>query len=325
MNSIYQILVITLIGIVYGITLYQVLIPIFTKFKFGQSIREEGPRNHLNKKGTPTMGGIMIFLLTIIMWTIFLINNFNNYLEILLLLISFVGFMIIGLLDDLLIIIKHNNEGIKPQIKFLLQLLISAISFFIILLIKQNTIINFFGYKIDLNFVYGIFLLFAYSGFSNATNLTDGLDGLLGGSYLIVSFGLCLIAYFNQNYNVLYFSISLIVSLITFLIFNLPKASIFMGDTGSLSLGAVFVSMFVLLDMDILIFIFGLLYLIEVISVMLQVWFFKKTSGKRLFKMTPIHHHLEIVGLKDIQIDVICWIISLVFVVGGLVLGVLVF
>ena len=124
---------------------------------------------------------------------------------------------------------------------------------------------------------------------------------------------------------VFYFAISLIIAIISFLIFNLPKAKIFMGDTGSLMIGAVIFALLLLLNMDILIFFFGFTFLIESISVILQVWFFKKTKGNRLFKMSPIHHHLELIGLKDYKVDIIIWTLTFVFVLFGTILGVLVF
>ena len=176
-----------------------------------------------------------------------------------------------------------------------------------------------------MQFFYGIFIIIAFTGFSNATNLTDGIDGLLGGSSAIIIIGIILLANLKGNDEVVMFGISLLVGIIAFLAFNLPKAQIFMGDTGSLAIGASLFSMLLCLDMDILIFIFGLVYVLETLSVMLQVWFFKRTKGDRLFKMTPIHHHLELCGLKDFQIDVIFWIVTALFTIWACIIGVTVF
>lgn len=326
MDSLYEIIILVIVATIFALSLYEVIIPFFQKIKLGQSIRGEGPSSHLKKNGTPTMGGVAIFISTLILWIIFLIFNFKNkYLQfnqILLLIVSFCGFALIGFIDDYLIIKKKTNIGLLPKYKFFLQLVVSAICYLIILDIKKSSEINFFKVNIDLKFIYGILLLITYTGFTNATNLTDGLDGLLSGSFIIILTGISFIAFINKNYSILYFTISLIISIIAFLCFNLPVASIFMGDTGSLAFGGVFVSLFILLKLDILIFIFGILYIIETLSVMLQVWFFKKTNGKRLFKMTPFHHHLELLGLKDYQINIIFWFITLVATLLGVYLGV---
>ncbi len=329
MNNIYEILIILFVGIVFGISLFEVLIPYFRKIKFGQSIRGEGPKSHVVKNGTPTMGGVANLICTLVLWFIFLIFNFKAkiscFSEVILIFVSFIGFSLIGFLDDYLIVIKKNNIGLLPKYKFILQLIISIICYVLILNIKKSSEINFFGTKIDLKFLYGIFLLITYTGFSNATNLTDGLDGLLSGSFVIILTGIGVVAFINDKYSVLYFVLSILISLISFLIFNLPKASIFMGDTGSLAIGGVLVSLLVLMGLDILIFIFGILYLIETITVILQVWFFKKTKGKRLFKMTPIHHHFELLGFKDYQINILFWFITLFFTIIGVYLGVKIF
>lgn len=329
MVNIFEIIIIILLGIVFGISLFEVLIPYFHRIKYGQSIRSEGPSTHYIKKGTPTMGGIIIFTCTMFLWIIFLIFNYKertlNFYEILLIFISFFGFLLVGFIDDYLIVIKKNNDGLKPKIKFIMQLFISAICYSIVIHIRKSSDIDFFGVTIDLKFIYGILLLISYSGFSNATNLTDGLDGLLGGSYLLILVGIIYLSFTKFNYNVMYFSLALLISLITFLLYNLPKAKIFMGDTGSLSLGAVLLTLLIILNMEILIFVFGFVYLIETFSVIIQVWFFKKTKGERLFKMTPIHHHFELIGYKEFQINIIFWIITLIFTILGVYLGVKIF
>lgn len=329
MDSILASIVIIIIGVLYGIVLFKVLIPLLTRFKFGQSIRSEGPQSHLNKKGTPTMGGLVIILITIFLNVTLILFNYKdtnmNVYQIILLIIPFVSFGVIGFIDDYLIIVKKTNDGLKPHIKFLLQLLISAVCYYLTIQTRGTNEINFFGERIDLKFFYGIFIILSFTGFTNATNLTDGLDGLLGGTSAIITTGITVLAFINKNYYVMYFGLSLLTGIFAFLIFNLPKARIFMGDTGSLAIGAALFSMLLCLNMDVLIFIFGIIYLIETISVMLQVWFFKKTSGERLFKMSPFHHHLELSGLKDFQIDVIFWIITLICTIFACILGVRLF
>ncbi len=318
-----------IIGSVYGITLFKVMIPLLTKFKLGQSIRSEGPKSHYTKSGTPTMGGLGIIFVTIFLYTTLILFNYHhldlNIHQILLLLIPLISFAAIGFIDDYLIIVKKNNIGLKPSYKFIIQLLVSAIAYYLTIQIRNTSSINFFGETLDLKFFYGIFIIIAFTGFSNATNLTDGIDGLLGGSSAIIIIGIILLANLKGNDEVVMFGISLLVGIIAFLAFNLPKAQIFMGDTGSLAIGASLFSMLLCLDMDILIFIFGLVYVLETLSVMLQVWFFKRTKGDRLFKMTPIHHHLELCGLKDFQIDVIFWIVTALFTIWACIIGVTVF
>ena len=329
MDNYIEIIILSILGIIFGVELFNLFIPLLRRFKYGQSIRSEGPASHLAKSGTPTMGGVPLLLITIFIWFTLIILNFEpenrRILEFLLIFVSIIGFAIIGFIDDYLIVVKKTNDGLKPKTKFIMQLIISAICYYLIISIRKSSIINFFGYDLDVKFIYGILLLVAYSGFSNATNLTDGLDGLLGGCYLIILSGITTLAFIKNNTVVLYFSISLSIGIISFLIFNLPKAKVFMGDTGSLFLGSTLVTLLILLNLEILVFLFGALFLFETISVMIQVWFFKRTKGNRLFKMTPFHHHLELMGLNNIKINILFWIITSIFTIIGSILGVLLF
>ena len=329
MDNVIEVIILLILGTVFGMELFNLFIPILRRFKYGQSIRSEGPTSHFSKTGTPTMGGLPMLLITLFIWSTLIILNFEPenapILEFLLIFVSLIGFAVIGFIDDYLIIVKKNNDGLRPSLKFIMQLFISAICYLLIIMIRKSSIINFFGYDFDLKFFYGILLLIAYSGFSNATNLTDGLDGLLGGCYLIILAGIIALSYIKNNYIVFYFSISLFIAVVSFLIYNLPKAKIFMGDTGSLFFGSNLVTLLILLDLEILVFVFGALFLFETVSVMIQVWFFKKTKGKRLFKMTPFHHHLELSGLNNIKINIIFWIITFFLTLIGIVLGVFLF
>ncbi len=329
MNSIYGMIAIIIVATLTTIVFFDVMIPYLRRIKYGQTVRSEGPSAHLKKNGTPTMGGIVITITTIILsLSLFLFNykvNSLDFKEMLLLYIPFIGFSIIGFIDDFLIVVKKNNDGIKPITKFIMQLIISAITFFLILDTRGTDTINFFGTPFKLSFLYGVFIVIMFVGITNATNITDGIDGLLGGSALIVTVGILMLSLHISNSEVTYFSISLIVALVAFLIYNLPKASIFMGDTGSLAIGSGIFSMLISLNMDILIFVFGLTFIIETVSVMLQVWFFKRTKGKRILKMAPIHHHLELSGFKEYQVDIIIWGITLIMVIVGVKLGVWLF
>lgn len=319
-----NIIYIVLISTFFIALLFSLFIPILKRIKFGQSIREDGPRSHEIKKGTPTMGGILIIICSIILYFILIKinNNFIDKSNIILLIIPFIGYGIIGFIDDLLIIIKKNNIGLKPLYKFLLELLIGTIYYFIYLGNSYDNTVNFFGVYVDFGFLYGVILVVLFSGFTNATNFTDGLDGLLSITAITSFIGIFIYAMILNNTKVMYLCISLIITLISFLVFNFPKARIFMGDTGSLSIGGVMISMLVELKSEILILFFGFIYFLEVFSVILQVWFYKRTKGRRILKMAPIHHHFELSGYSEYQIDLLFSIINLLFVVIGIMFGV---
>ncbi|MCI6716580.1 MAG: phospho-N-acetylmuramoyl-pentapeptide-transferase [Mollicutes bacterium] len=306
---------------------YLVFIPLIKRKKWGQNIRTEGPRNHLRKAGTPTMGGIIIIICSIIGYLIFTrLFHFNYEIKkLMLLIIPFIGYGLVGFFDDYLIIKRHNNEGLKPSIKFILELVIAAGFYFLYLELGYENSLNFFGVSTKLSFFYGCFIVLLLTGFTNATNFTDGLDGLLGMVSLTSFIGIGILAYLKGEMLICYFTITIISVIIGFLIFNLPKAKIFMGDTGSLALGALIVSMLIVLKCEILIIFFGFIYLVEILSVMLQVWYFKRTKGQRILKMAPLHHHFELSGLSENKIDILFMLINLVMVIIGIYLGVKIF
>lgn len=328
-TSIFSLIALGIIGILFGTTLFQVMIPLLYRLKFGQSIREEGPVRHFSKKGTPTMGGLVILIQTIFLFTTFLLINRQqlsyDYQIILLFLMVFIGFGIIGFWDDFLIVVKKNNHGLSARLKFILQLIISALAYIMVIESRGGSWINFFGTPLKLSFAYGLFIVIGFTGCSNATNLTDGIDGLLGGTSIISFTGIMVLAFFQQNSVVFFLSLSIIIALFTFLIFNLPKAHIFMGDTGSLAIGGILFAMLIALNQEVLIFFFGFVYFVETISVMLQVWFFKRTKGERIFKMTPLHHHFELMGWKESSIDLFFWFIQAGMTILGIWLGVKLF
>ena len=247
---------------------------------------------------------------------IFTISAILNELDIkiyLLLIIPLLGYGILGFIDDWLILTKGKNDGISAGLKFFIQIVIAAIYFMIYLGYQFDTSIDLIFLKIDLKFLYGIFLLLAFSGFSNATNLTDGIDGLLGTSFILVLLSYALLS----NQLIIQQFIAIMISAIMgFLVFNLPKAKIFMGNTTALAFGAVMVSIAVIIKFEISIFIFGFLYLLEVISVMMQVSYYKLTKGKRIFKMAPLHHHFEIIynsETKALKLMILIQILSCIF------------
>lgn len=279
----------------------------------GQIERELGLRSHKAKNHTPTLGGIAILISTILFFTISAILNELNIKIYLLLIIPLLGYGILGFIDDWLILTKGKNDGISAGLKFFIQIVIAAIYFMIYLGYQFDTSIDLIFLKIDLKFLYGIFLLLAFSGFSNATNLTDGIDGLLGTSFILVLLSYALLS----NQLIIQQFIAIMISAIMgFLVFNLPKAKIFMGNTSALAFGTVMVSIAVIIKFEISIFIFGFLYLLEVMSVMMQVSYYKLTKGKRIFKMAPLHHHFEIIynsETKALKLMILIQILSCIF------------
>ena len=279
----------------------------------GQIERELGLRSHKAKNHTPTLGGIAILISTILFFTISAILNELDIKIYLLLIIPLLGYGILGFIDDWLILTKGKNDGISAGLKFFIQIVIAAIYFMIYLGYQFDTSIDLIFLKIDLKFLYGIFLLLAFSGFSNATNLTDGIDGLLGTSFILVLLSYALLS----NQLIIQQFIAIMISAIMgFLVFNLPKAKIFMGNTSALAFGAVMVSIAVIIKFEISIFIFGFLYLLEVMSVMMQVSYYKLTKGKRIFKMAPLYHHFEIIynsETKALKLMILIQILSCIF------------
>jgi phospho-N-acetylmuramoyl-pentapeptide-transferase len=285
--------------------------------RVGQIEREEGLRSHKEKNKTPIFGGVAFVLSYLIVFTFLLIINEINIYIYLLIVMPMTSFSLLGFIDDYLILKYKKNEGIKPNIKFLIQIIISVLFFIIYLILNFDTKINLFFITIDLKFLYGIFILLAFSGFTNATNLTDGVDGLLAGTFSFILIGLFLITNNSDIRNL----ISIIFSgICAFLYFNLPKAKIFMGDTGSLAIGSLFVSLAIILKLEVFLFIFGLVYVLETLSVMLQVAYFKYSKGKRIFKMSPLHHHFEIVFNSEIKTLILFYLFTIMTVIFGVLL-----
>ena len=315
--------------VVFGILLFAFFLPILKKLKYGQSVRTLGPKEHYKKSGTPTMGGIIILICILIFYSL-LIIELKNYFHIelnkcFLILIPIILYAVVGLVDDYLIVFRHNNDGIRPNIKFILQLIIAVIVYFMYLSIYYTNHLNFFGIMIDLKFLYGVFIVFLLVGVSNATNLTDGIDGLLGINSIISYLGFMILGIYKGEISVAVFSFCAVIALCAFLLFNLPPAKLFMGNIGSLFIGAGLVMMSIVLHVEILLIFIGFVYFIEVISVILQVWFFKKKNGERLFKMSPIHHHLELSGFSELEIDISFGVLQFIMTVIGVWLGIMFF
>lgn len=312
-----------ILGFLFNIFLYQIFLKIIKRSNIRQSIREEGPKRHQKKAGTPTMGGIIIIIGTLILYLtgkiLFKLTlNFSD----LLLLFPFVSYGIIGLIDDLLSIKHHENEGLSVKQKFLLEILVSGIFYFLVLTLNFDNTLSFFGTPVELGFLYGVFIMLLMTFITNATNFTDGLDGLLGSSSLTSFLSIGILAYLKNEMSVCFLCLVLSFSLCGFLIFNYNKAKLFMGDTGSLAIGGLMCSILIYLKMEMLIIFFGAIYIIEILSVILQVWFFKRTKGERIFKMTPLHHHFELINFSEYQIDFLFSGFNLIMSIIGIIIGV---
>ena len=293
--------------------------------KFGQAIREEGPQSHMHKKGTPTMGGISFIVSIVISLIIAMILDSGNIQYYILFIYTTISFSIIGYIDDMLIVVKKKNDGLAPRKKLMLQILFSVIFYILVTFIYKD--INYIhipelDYNLNISYLYLIFLVFWQTGFSNAVNLTDGLDGLATSVTIITTSTFALLAYKENNFPVLVFCLTIVGALLGFLLFNKNPAKIFMGDTGSLALGGILAAISVILHKEIAFLFIGLVYILETLSVIIQVAYFKKT-GKRIFKMSPLHHHFELSGYGEVKTVYIFVIIAMISSAIGYFIGVI--
>ncbi|KRL67918.1 phospho-N-acetylmuramoyl-pentapeptide-transferase [Companilactobacillus versmoldensis] len=280
--------------------------------KEGQSIREEGPKWHEKKSGTPTMGGLLIIIAMAIsnIWVGAWLNQMTHALVITTLVIVLFG--CIGFIDDFIKVFKKRNLGLKALQKLILQIVVAVI--FLSVYIGDSMPMNFSIsnlFSVNSKIIFVLFTIFWLVGFSNATNLTDGIDGLLGGLGAISYLTYAIIALNQNRTDIAIVCFSFVGGLLAFLIFNHKPAKIFMGDVGSLALGAGLAAISILLGRYWSLLLIGLIYVIETASVMLQVFSFK-VFHRRIFKMTPIHHHFEMLGWSEWKIDSIFWIFSAV-------------
>ena len=292
--------------------------------KFGQAIREEGPQSHMHKKGTPTMGGISFIIAIVISLIVAMFLDSSNIQYYILFIYTTISFSIIGYIDDMLIVVKKKNDGLAPRKKLMLQILFSVIFYILVTFIYKD--VNYihipvFDYNLNISYFYIIFLVFWQTGFSNAVNLTDGLDGLATSVTIITTSTFALLAYKENNFPVLVFCLTIVGALIGFLLFNRNPAKIFMGDTGSLALGGILAAISVILHKEVAFLFIGLVYILETLSVIIQVAYFKKT-GKRIFKMSPLHHHFELSGYGEVKTVYIFVIIAVISSAIGYFVGV---
>ena len=317
-------IIILLTTFIISIVIALIVIPILKKLKVGQIEREDGPRSHLSKQGTPTMGGIIMFLAIIISMILSCIYYSNEKSEIIKnmipLMIITIGIGLIGFIDDFKKLILKNTKGLKPSYKMLGLLLISVI--FVMYIVKFSNIsteilIPFTKSYINLPiWIYIPFSIFVILATTNAINLTDGVDGLGGSVAVIITATLTVIGtIFKVEESVIFGSI-VCGACLGFLIFNIHPAKVFMGDTGSLMLGGIISAMAIYLKIPLILIILALIPILETLSVMIQVTYYKKT-GKRVFKMAPLHHHFELCGWSENKVvSVFSLITTIVCIIG---------
>ncbi|MCF0142655.1 MAG: phospho-N-acetylmuramoyl-pentapeptide-transferase [Parasporobacterium sp.] len=304
------------VSFIVGVLLCPIFIPFLRKAKFGQYIREEGPEAHLKKSGTPTMGGIMI-LLAFGAGALIFAGSFPRVVP---LVIGAVFFGLIGLCDDVLKITKRQSEGLKAWQKFGLQIIVAVVMLLFIGLSPEygtGTFVPFAGFFELGGWFYPIGFL-AIMGTVNGANFTDGLDGLAGTVTIVIAmFFACASVLLDGGLTPA--ALAMLGSLLAFLIYNAYPAKVFMGDTGSLALGGFVCGMALMLKMPIFLIIVAFVYLVEIISVILQVGYFKLTHGKRLFKMAPIHHHFELCGWHEVRVVTVFAIVTFILCVIGFI------
>ena len=299
-----------------------VLIPFLHRLKFGQNVRDDGPQTHLKKAGTPTMGGLAILASFILSSVFFLKGNY----EALLLVLTTIGFGLIGFIDDYTKVVKKRSLGLTPKQKLLLQFLVSC-AFLFFLMGMDNPEdsyrvikIPFTSFKWDMGILFYPFAICFIIGFDNAVNFTDGLDGLASGVTALVS-TFFIFAAQAAGSGVLPITGAAVGSLMGFLIFNTYPAKVMMGDTGALALGGFVAAVAIMLKAPLFLVIVGFIYVAEAASVIIQVLYFKATGGKRFFKMAPLHHHYEMKGLSETNVVSVFYIVTAMLCLVGYLAG----
>lgn len=314
-----------------GAVFTKILIPFLEKKQFRQFVREEGPKSHLSKTGTPSMGGLAIISATVISAvavTAVAAGGYADYLSLAVILVTMILFGIIGFIDDYEKAIKKNNAGISPKQKIVLQFVFS-LAFAIFAYFKSGfgdisgscVWIPIADVYLDFGILYIPFVIFVMIAFSNAVNLTDGLDGLASGVTALVAFCMVVVgvsAYPGIEAAPIVYG-ALAGGCLGFLMFNKNPAKIFMGDTGSMALGGMLAAGAVMMKMEFLVAVAGLVYVCEALSVIIQVTYYKKTH-KRIFKMAPLHHHFELCGMKETKVVKMFWAATLVFCLLAIVI-----
>ncbi len=293
-----------------------IVIPFLHKLKFGQQVRTDGPQAHLKKQGTPTMGGLVI-LTSIIITSLFYIRDYPKIIPVL---FMTAGFGIVGFLDDYIKIVMKRSEGLKPKQKLAGQIVITGIFVYYLMNSREvgtEALIPFTGgfdggYFLNMGILFVPFVFFVVLGTDNGVNFTDGLDGLCTSVTILVATFLTIVA-LGEGSGISPITGAVVGSLLGFLLFNVYPARVFMGDTGSLALGGFVASSALMMQMPFFIPIIGIIYLIEVLSVIIQVGYFKASGGKRIFRMAPIHHHFELGGWSETRVVAVFSIVTSIF------------
>ncbi len=313
-----------MIGFLSSAILGLILIPLLKRLKFGQRISSFVGESHRKKEGTPTMGGLIFIIPTIGSILYFLISGAISYTSNLgIVLLVFLGYALIGFIDDFKSIKSGKNEGLTTYQKLFMQVLIAIVFFYIYMSNGGQTafVVGTLGIDLELTWLYGLFILFILVGASNAVNLTDGLDGLAGGLSAIAFIAFSLISLVVGFEDIGIFSLVLVGSLMGFLIYNGHPAKVIMGDTGSLALGGVMGAIAILTHRELTLLVVAGVFVIETLSVILQV-FWVKVFKKKLFLMTPIHHHFEKLGWIETDIVKLFWVAGLLLAMAGIIFGV---
>ena len=307
-----------LIAFIMELILCPILIPLLSRLKFGQYIREEGPQSHQKKAGTPTMGGIAI-LLSLTIGCVFFAGKYPKVLPVLL--VTW-GSGLIGLIDDFIKVVMKHNEGLRPLQKFALQILVGACFAFYLYKSGVSTALTFHifgGAQLELGWFFYVFVVFAMVAVTNGTNFTDGLDGLASSVTVIVAAFFAVVAW-GMNSDAMPVATAAAGSLLGFLLFNTYPAKVFMGDTGSLALGGFVTAIAFVLEIPLILIVVGFVYVAEVLSVIIQVGYFKLTHGKRIFRMAPLHHHFEMGGWPETKVVAVFSIVTAILCLAGLLL-----
>ncbi len=286
-------------------------IPELHKLKFGQSIREEGPKSHQAKSGTPTMGGIMIILAILIATCI----AAHVSTKVLLALFVMLGHFVIGFIDDYIKVVLKRNLGLKARQKLLGQIIMAVVVTYIgveELGLKTDLWVPFLASSVDLGFLYYVLVFFVLVGTTNAVNLTDGLDGLAAGTVAVAAVAYMFVCVHFGESDLAVFCVAIAAACVAFLRFNAHPAKVFMGDTGSLALGGALAGVAILTKTEVLLVVIGGVFVLEALSVIIQVISFK-TTGKRVFLMSPIHHHFELKGWSENKVVGVFWSVGILF------------
>lgn len=305
-----------------------IIIPILRKMNVGQRISVYLEETHRKKSGTPTMGGLIFILPSIIIFiTLWFFDKIHITYSLIIVLITFISYGVLGFIDDYLIIKRKNNVGLSEATKLLLQLIIAVIFFYLFMKAGNEPLlwVHSLNIKLNIGWIYGVFILLVLVSSSNAVNITDGLDGLAGGLSVIAFMAFGIISWgtgWLEGYEeIALFCFTLIGSLLGFLIFNVSPAKVFMGDTGSLALGATLGAIAIITRHELLLMVIGIAFVIETMSCVIQRVYYKITK-KRLFLMTPIHHTFEKKGWDERDIVKLFWIIELIGAMAAIIYGV---